>query len=134
MLQLDRTRYLCRHRTWPYRDGLVDRTLGPEGFLPVQPGDVVGYSMSRVGRTGERDGIQLEPRREDEGEEMWYQSDADPLTTGSGSCLFSVGIEEGRTLRSFTNSAPILSVDIGKGEIANSTILLASDFEQGLAI
>ena len=105
------------------RDGLVDRTLGPKGFLPVQPGDVVGYSMSRVGRTGERDGIQLEPRGEDEGEEMWYQSDADPLTTGSGSCLFSVGIEEGRTLRSFTNSAPILSVDIGKGEIANSTIL-----------
>ena len=29
--------------------GRVDRTLGPEGFLPVQPGDVVGYFMSRVG-------------------------------------------------------------------------------------
>ena len=51
--------------------GLIDRTLEPKGFLPVQPGDVVGYFMSRVGRTGERDGIQLEPHGEDEGEEVW---------------------------------------------------------------
>ena len=49
--------------------------------------------MSRVGRTGERDGIQLEPREEDGGEEVWYQSDAVPLTTGTGSCMFSVGTE-----------------------------------------
>ena len=37
------------------RDSLVNRTLEPEGFLPVQPGDVVGYFMSRVNRTDERD-------------------------------------------------------------------------------
>ena len=96
-------------------DGLVDRTLEPHRFLPVEPGDVVGYFMSREGRTGEMDGIQLEPRGEDEGEEVWYQSDAVPLTTGSGSCPLSVGTEEGRALRSFTNSAPILRVDVGKG-------------------
>ena len=97
-------------------DGLVDRTLEPEGFLPVQPGDVVGYFMSREGRTGERDGIQLERREDDEGEEVWYHSDAaEPITTGSGTCIFSVGAEDGRVLRSFTNSAPVLRVDVGKG-------------------
>ena len=94
--------------------GLVDRTLEPEGFLPVQPGDVVGYFMSRVGRTCERDGIQLEPRGEDGGEKVWSQSDADPIVTGSGICIFSVGAEDSRSLRSFTNSAPVLRVDVGE--------------------
>ena len=102
--------------------GRVDRTLEPEGFLPVQPGDVVGYFMFRVGNTGERDGIQLEP---DGSEEVWYQSDAVPLTTGTGTCLFSVGTEDGRTLRSFTNSAPVLRVDVGKG-IHNEVKILLS--------
>ena len=92
-------------------NGRVDRTLEPEGFLPVQPGDVVGYFMSRVGNIDERDGIQLEPREEDEGEEVWYQSDAAVL--GSG-CPFAVGTEEGRTFMSFTNSAPVLRVDVGE--------------------
>ena len=96
------------------RDGLVDRTLEPEGFLHVQPGDVVGYFMLREGNTGERDGIQLEPREEDEGEEVWYQSDAEPIVIGSGTCIFSVGVEDGRSLRSFTNSAPVLRVDVGE--------------------
>ena len=69
-------------------------------------------TLSRVGRTGEMDGIQLEPRGEkDEGEEVWYQSDDDILTTKSGSCLFTVGTEEGRDLR-----APILMVDVGRSD------------------
>ena len=93
-------------------DGRVNKTMEPEGFLPVEPGDVVGYFMSREGRTCERDGIQLERRGEDEGEEVWY--DTVPFATGSGSCQFSLGTEEGRTLRSFTNSAPVLRVDVGK--------------------
>ena len=95
-------------------DGLVDRTLEPEGFLPVQRGDVVGYFMFREGRTGERDGIQLQRREDDEGEEVWYQSDPEPILTGSGTCLYSVGAENNRALRSFTTSAPVLSVDVGE--------------------
>jgi hypothetical protein len=39
--------------------GLVNRTLEPANYLTVQPGDVVGYYMSREGRTGMMDGIQL---------------------------------------------------------------------------
>ena len=96
------------------RDGLVDRTLEPEGFFPVQPGDVVGYFMSREGNTGERDGVQLEPRGEDGGEEVWYQGDAVSLISGTGSCQLTVGTEEGRDLRSFTKGAPVLMVDVGK--------------------
>ena len=95
-------------------DGLVDRNLEPEGFLPVQRGDVVGYFMLRESRIGERDGIQLERREDDEGEEMWYQSDAETIVIGSGTCIFSVGAEDGRSLRSFTNSAPVLRVDVGE--------------------
>lgn len=99
--------------------GLVDRTLEPEGFLSVQPGDVVGARVSS------RDGIRSEQREREKGEEVWYQGDVEPFTAGTGSCQLTVGTEGDRTLRSFTNSAPILSVDIGK---------LKSDLSAGLVV
>jgi hypothetical protein len=67
--------------------------------------------MRREGRTGMMDGIQLEPREDDEGEEVWY-SGTIPLTTGTLSCPISVG-GAGRSLMEFTNSAPVLRVDVG---------------------
>jgi hypothetical protein len=92
-------------------DGLVDRTLEPENYLAVQPGDVVGYFMSREGRTGMIDGIQPEPHGEGDGE----GSGSTPLTTVTTSCPTSVG-GGGKSLMEFTNSAPVLSVDVGKVE------------------
>jgi hypothetical protein len=102
------------------RDGLVDRSLESVNYLTVQPGDVVGYYMIRKGRSGVDHGIQLEPREEDEGEAVWYSEIMTLITTGNvKKCL---GRAPGRTLKLFTNSAPVLSVDVGKrdnhGEIA----------------
>jgi hypothetical protein len=97
-------------------NGLVDRTLEPANYLTVQPGDVVGYFMIREEMTDVMDGIQLDSRidNDDGGEEVWYSDDSIPELNNE--CLFSVGSGPGRTLRLFTNSAPVLSVDVGKIE------------------
>ena len=53
---------------------------------------------------------------------VWY---AVPLTTRTGSCLLTVGTEEGRDLRSFTKGAPVLMVDVGKTSIQMSNNALS---------
>ena len=82
--------------------GLVDRTV---------PGDVLGYFMTDGTRNdGRREGIQLEEREDDDGERVWYNSRT--LVTTGDPCPFPVG--GGRILDTFTNSAPVISIDIGK--------------------
>ena len=89
--------------------GQVDRTV--PGAISVQPGDVLGYFMTYSTREdGREDGIQLKEREDDDGERVWYNSRT--LVTTGDPCPFPVG--EGRILDRFTNSAPVISVDIGK--------------------
>ena len=92
------------------QDGLVDRTV--PGVISVQPGDVLGYFMTDSTRNDERrEGIQLEEREDDDEERVWYNSRT-LVTTGDPACPFPVG--EGRILDTFTNSAPVIFVNIGK--------------------
>lgn len=92
------------------REGVARRLLEPANFLPVQPGDVIGYIVTRQDRTNVEEGIQLlsELNEEGQGESVWYSNG---VTWNPNSCL-SVGT--GGMLTSFTNSAPILTVDLGK--------------------
>ena len=91
------------------QDGLVDRTV--PGVISVQPGDVLGYFMTDSTRDERREGIQLEEREDDDEERVWYNSRT-LVTTGDPACPFPVG--EGRILDTFTNSAPVIFVNIGK--------------------
>ena len=81
--------------------------LGTE--IPVQPGDVVGFHIDHESGPGNR-GIQLDDSYSTE--RVWFQENATP--TGESGCMFPVG--DGRTLRMFTNHAPILSVTLGEFE------------------
>ena len=91
--------------------GLVDRTV--PGVISVQPGDVLGYFMTDGTRNdGIRQGIQLEEREDGDGERVWCNSRTLVTTGDPATCLFRVG--EGRILDTFTNSAPVISLDIGK--------------------
>ena len=94
-----------------FQDGLVDRTV--PSVISVQPGDVLGYFMTDSTREdGRREGIQLEEREDDDGERVWYNSGTLVTMGDPATCPFQVG--EDRILDTFTNSAPVISVDIGK--------------------
>ena len=96
----------------PYlNNGLISVTPEPTNRITARPGDVVGfYAVSRKG------GIQLDTSFT--GESVWYHrnTDNDPLVSrGEASvCPFPVGSQADRVLRSSTNAAPMLSVDICK--------------------
>ena len=65
---------------------------------------------------GEEGGIQLDTNYTEES--IWYytNSAADPLRSNGPplSCLFKVGSQPNRALKSFTNAAPIISIDMCK--------------------
>lgn len=102
--------------------GLVNRTLEPASYLQVQPGDVVGYYQTRRGGENVPEGILHERDRTEGGdrtaegddEEVWYFSNTlqNPIISGGLSCPITVG--PGRILSSFTDSSPILHVEIGR--------------------
>lgn len=73
---------------------LVNRTLEPENFLSVQPGDVVGYFTTIRGAAGMLGGIQLGPCEADEGEEVWYFTDTDVSGTRYCTGISSGGSSE----------------------------------------
>lgn len=89
--------------------GLVCETPNPGDEILVRPGDVVGFHA--VHNEGGTKGIQIQDTYTDES--VWYQVDAIP--TGDPQCVYSVGYGNTRTLQTFTNHAPILSVTLGKG-------------------
>ena len=90
---------------------LVNRTMPT--IISVQPGDVLGYYMTEIGKeSGRTAGIQLEERFGQNVERVWYNSDT--LTVMGNRCLLTVGNDEGRALNLSTNSAPVFSVDVGK--------------------
>ena len=82
-------------------DNLVDRTLEQANFLSVQPGDVVGFSTPRSGRSGR---IQLNSDYHDES--IWFTTD---IVENEVVCPGSGG-----SLRNFSSAAPVLSVAISK--------------------
>ena len=91
------------------RARLLNRTVPT--VISVQPGDVLGYYITEDEREGRRVGIQLEERFGENSERVWYNSDT-LISEGNG-CPLTVGKQEGRILNAFTNSAPVLSVDLG---------------------
>ena len=82
-------------------DNLVDRTLEQANFLSVQPGDVVGFSTPRSGRSGR---IQL--NSDYRNESIWFTTD---IVENQVVCPGSGG-----SLRNFSSAAPVLSVAISK--------------------
>ena len=85
--------------------GLVCEAPPAGSEIRVQPGDVVGFHVTHA-RGGDK-GVQLDGSFDSE--MVWYDVDAQP--SGDSQC---VGSESGRTLQSFTNHAPILSVSLGE--------------------
>ena len=94
---------------------LVSVTPEPTNIITVQPGDVVGF-YAVVGNARSSDGIQLDTSFT--GESVWYHrnTDNDPLTTRGeiSVCPFPAGSQSDKVLKSFTNAAPMLSVDLSK--------------------
>ena len=97
--------------------GLVDRTVPSSTIISVQPGDVVGYFVSRNDNAIYYEGIIL--TNEDAGEQVWY-SDANPRSLG-GVCPFPVGNIEGAVLIYSTNKAPAFPIDIGESHLNSIT-------------
>ena len=95
--------------------GLVSETPEPTNRITAQPGDVVGFFVvSRKG--GGNQGIQINTSFT--GESVWYHRNtkSNPLMTRGpvSVCPHPVGSQADRVLKSSTNAAPMLSVDICK--------------------
>lgn len=89
--------------------GLVCEAPPAGEGISFRPGDVVGF---RVDHKDEGDrGVQIQDGEGYSSEEVWYQEGA-AMPTGDPGCMYPVG--EGRTLQTFTNHAPVLSVTVGQ--------------------
>lgn len=103
------------YRNITSRDGLVNRTLQPDNFLTVEPGDVVGfYTSEREESRGGR--IQLD--RNYHNESIWFTTNPYRGFDLSGEpCPYQVGrvhSERNGALQYFRSLAPVLSVEISK--------------------
>ncbi len=87
-------------------EGLVSETPVPSNIITVRPDDVVGYFVMSSRDVDIDQGIQLDTDFNDEA--VWYNGGG-LMSNGEQSCVGST-----KTLRSFTNAAPVLSVDISK--------------------
>ena len=115
-----------------YNSGLISVTPEPTNRITAQPGDVVGFYA--VSRKGGNDGIQISTSFT--GECVWYHRNTsnDPLPSrGMSVCPFPVGSQSNRELRSSTNAAPMLSVDICK-YIPNTYVLYHHQYGQQINI
>ncbi len=95
--------------SFPY-GGLVSETPAPSNIITVRPGDVVGYFAMSTRGNGRNEGIQLDTEFNDEA--VWYHNEGTLMSNRGEPCPFPVGPT--RTLSSFTNAAPVLSVNISK--------------------
>ena len=97
-------------------DGLVSETPEPTNMIAFQHGDVVGYftSSNRVPQDRNGEGVQLDSSFRDE--VVWYHTSTGlDRIMGRGDpavCPFPVGSQPNRILRSSTNAAPMLSIDL----------------------
>lgn len=100
-------------------NGLISKIPQPDDIISVAPGDVVGYYAWSSGSDDNPESptnateILLDTSYTDE--EVWYHTNTreDPLiTSGPQTCPFPVGTN--RILGSYTNAAPVLSIDMGK--------------------
>ena len=96
------------------RGGLVSEIPEPSNILTVQHGDVVGYFT--ISRKGINEGIQLKNDDSQSVDSVWYETitGSELLNAGAPHCPFPVGAGTDRILASFTNAAPVLSVNICK--------------------
>ena len=99
--------------------GLVSSTPEPSNVISVRPGDVVGYQTFSLGRefavstlTSGGGGILLLRERDYESESVWYGPREATGEVAWGAARSCVAPE--RDLGSFTNAAPVLSVDISE--------------------
>ena len=98
-------------------DGLVMAVPREEDYITAIPGDVIGiYSQLDDNSTGGDNQPKIKLDVSYQNETVWYHQNLqkDPLTYGSNPCYFSVGSKSGQTLHSYTPTAPLLSVNIGK--------------------
>lgn len=109
------------------------RTLEPASFLSVQPGDAVGFYVSRQDGNNMDEGIQLVLHDGDVGDEVWHFTTANSEGSESESENSDEQDESADERRSilreracwvavsaFTNSAPVLNVEMGKSMLAVS--------------
>lgn len=95
-------------------------TLEPSDVITVFPGNVVGYYVYYTQSNSEDPNIEsvIKLNVNYSEESVWYHTNTkeDPLfTSGSpDTCLFAVGTEPDRAIKSFTNAAPILSLNMSK--------------------
>ncbi len=91
--------------------GLVNETTAPSNTITVQPGDEVGYFVTLI-EDVEGGIIQLDGDYHDEA--VWYNQEGSLVVGGGESMPCILQVEINRTLSSFTNIAPVLSVNIRK--------------------
>ena len=89
----------------------------PQERIEFQPGDVLGfYTENPDGKDG---GVVILLDSGEQGnngyetEEVWY-ADTSNAIVGNRGCLYPVGSQPGRSLNTFTNAAPVISVSYGK--------------------
>ena len=89
----------------------------PQERIEFQPGDVLGFYIENTDRNDGGVVILLDSgEKGDSGyetEEVWY-ADVSNAVIGNRECLYPVGSQPGRTLNSFTNAAPVISMSYGK--------------------
>ena len=97
------------------RDGVVQVTPSPQGYIQFQPGDVLGFYVEEADR--DIDGVVVLTSYNDitrfTSELVWYASIAPTMATGD--CPYSVGSTG--VLNTLTRAAPVISIATGIHEL-----------------